>query len=155
MNPHDPCGFAGDLPAYHDNELDARSRERLERHLAGCAACRRILTDFAGADALIAGLAAPPIPEGFAASVAALARREAAVTVMDRAEDPGSPSTVPTEWRGAARTGVLAFFERFFQLLTGLGSRRTYQGGHLEAFDDCPPDGLSGVYLRIMEGSGS
>lgn len=166
MTSHDPCDFSGDLPAYHDNELDARTRERLERHLPGCAACRRTLAGFAEADALVAGLADAPVPDGFAASVAALARREAesigrAGTCGELAsplsrENSGdlSKGDFGDFYRECPEAGMLAFFERFFRLIIEFSSKnrsgRAYRGGHLDAFADCPPDGLSGAYLRLV-----
>lgn len=53
-----------------DRELAGQERPALDAHLAGCASCRVFLEAQKSLDtALAAGIAAPPLPDGFARQV--------------------------------------------------------------------------------------
>lgn len=58
------CRYGKDASRYFDGEMDARSREGFEAHLAECAACRARLRDYAAMAALMgAKPAAAPSPD--------------------------------------------------------------------------------------------
>jgi anti-sigma factor RsiW len=64
--------------AYLDDELDAKERERFERHLSACPACRRVLSGYRRLFAVLDEPAIPDVAAAFAARTmarVAIARR--------------------------------------------------------------------------------
>ena len=93
------------LDAYAANELTAGVREKVENHLAACDACRQALARQRELAALLRGVPAPPVPEGFAARLMAAARER--VSARERpVTAPASPwrwwTSVPASMRLAA-----------------------------------------------------
>ena len=76
------------LDAYVSDEIAPAERVRLAKHLAYCADCRRALATVARLKAVASGSAVPPVPEGFADRLIAIARQRAA-----------QPAGVKTNWR--------------------------------------------------------
>ena len=54
------------LSAYVDGQLAARERQRVERHLRGCVACRRDLAELRAVVAMLRRAPARPLPRSFA-----------------------------------------------------------------------------------------
>lgn len=69
------------LPAYHDGELSARRRQRVENHLRDCPSCRAELQALTDLSALLKSdpLPQPISPERFAAQVQLLLPRSVSV----------------------------------------------------------------------------
>jgi hypothetical protein len=65
------------LSAYLDGELDARTAERLETHLAGCASCREELEGLRTVSAALSDLEEADVPRSFALRPAQLEQRPA------------------------------------------------------------------------------
>lgn len=124
------------LSALVDDEVDASTRHRAERHLAGCAACRRLLDEAESLDKLVAGesaaLVGSALPAGFEATVIerAAQQRQGARRVL----------VTWTGWFAAAACLILAVliwsFDR--QLLID-------RNLNLAATDLVPPDGARGT----------
>ena len=55
----DTCSYGCQLSAYHDGELPSEQRERVERHLAGCAACAADLEQYRRLSTLLAAAPRP------------------------------------------------------------------------------------------------
>jgi len=70
------------LDGYHDDELDALERRRVEQHLAGCAACRRDLASLGAVGRAVrdavAGVAAPDLWDAISRELPAARARESA-----------------------------------------------------------------------------
>jgi anti-sigma factor RsiW len=66
-----PCLTADRIYDYLDGALSAAEREDLERHLAGCAACRCALDVRRKIAGAAAGLPDAPVPDDFAAGIMA------------------------------------------------------------------------------------
>ncbi len=65
------CDDARDLlEAYHDGELGADDRARIEAHLQGCAACARELAGLRALSDRVRGLGRPPVPDSLAGRIA-------------------------------------------------------------------------------------
>ena len=67
MSPHEQ--FADDLALLAMGQLQGDERAALEKHLEGCAACRRELEQLRGDTALLALSAAGPAPPNVRGSV--------------------------------------------------------------------------------------
>ncbi len=72
------------LDAYAANELAVGAREQVENHLAACDACRQALARQRELAALLRGVPAPPVPEGFAARLMAAASERPAAAPASR-----------------------------------------------------------------------
>ena len=81
------------LDVYAANELAAGVREQVESHLAACDACRRALARQRELAALLRGVPAPPVPEGFAPRLMAAARER-----VSASERPAAAPTSPWRW---------------------------------------------------------
>ena len=83
MNLTQPCQYEHLVDAYHDGELPADRRGEFERHLAACATC---IQELRTVRAISRQLAAAPLAELPAASLARL-RRDAAARATERGEE--------------------------------------------------------------------
>ena len=84
------------LSAYHDGELDASERERVEAHLRGCAACARELEQLREASRLLREYPAAAMTEG--------ELRDVHAAVNDAMSSDGDR----TIWRIGGSIGVIA-----------------------------------------------
>ena len=66
------------LDAYVTGEVSARDRVQIEAHLEGCPNCRKALARLKGMADLLGQIQVPPVPEGFAGRVMALAQERVA-----------------------------------------------------------------------------
>lgn len=81
------------LDAYAANELTAGVREQVAEHLAACDACRQALARQRDLAALLRGIPAPPVPDGFRARLMAAARER-----LSARERPVTPPASPWRW---------------------------------------------------------
>jgi len=79
------------LDAYAAGEVPAEERSRIEAHLATCESCRQALTNLERMGDLFNRASLPPVPDGLAERVMALARTRAA-----------SPARATSLWSFAA-----------------------------------------------------
>jgi anti-sigma factor RsiW len=72
------CDDAHDLlEAYHDGELGAEDRARVEAHLQGCAACSHELASLRALSDRVRDLGRQPVPDGLAARITSLVAQSA------------------------------------------------------------------------------
>ena len=81
------------LDAYEANELTAGVREQVANHLTACDACRQALARQRELVALLRGVAAPPVPDGFRAQLMAAARER-----LSARERPVTAPASPWRW---------------------------------------------------------
>ena len=97
------------LSAYLDGELPASEREPLERHLAGCAECRRELNELREVRALLRALPVPALPRSFALPGGGAVPEPIAPRRNARSGRAGSLIARTAQWTGgiAAAAGLI------------------------------------------------
>jgi anti-sigma-K factor RskA len=135
----DPGPPHADLGGYLLGGLTAAEREAFERHLAGCASCRRELEELRGMPALV-GQAAEPVrvPAGMEARVLGAIAREPRPGVL--AQVPPRPRRV---WAPLAIAAALAI-----AFVAGLGLGRGPLGGGVQ-----PAPAAQTIRLAAADGS--
>jgi len=119
------CEYENWLMLYHDGELDAERRRRLEAHLPACARCRAQLERLRGLSHLLAQAEAPAMPDGMMGRLheaVATCGERAIITLCRNAllataallaltgglwlygRTPAGPSSAPQAWEVAAVT---------------------------------------------------
>jgi putative zinc finger protein len=84
-------------------EVTPSERERIEIHVASCNTCRQSLKRLRDLEDVLAVLPTPPVPEGFAARVVAMAGQQAVPT-----RQPTQPRFAPSAWGRVRFTAVSA-----------------------------------------------
>ena len=98
------CGKAQKrLGTYMDGALQQSGAAEVEGHLARCEACKQKLETLQRLQALLGGLAAPPVPEGFAFRVVAQARKNSRPSSLTK-----EPFPTMRLWLPVARAAALA-----------------------------------------------
>jgi anti-sigma factor RsiW len=139
MTSADKCPRTEALSALVDNELAESDRVALDAHVAGCAICAPVLTEFRKLHTRFAAL--PDVAPGI--DVAPLVDRRIAAA-------PGVPKPRPQRWRWwqvapAAFGGALALsLGAYLGSTLMLGAQLTAQPATLQmaAFGTVPPGGL-------------
>jgi anti-sigma factor RsiW len=91
------------LDGYHDDELDALERRRVEQHLAGCAACSRELASLAAVGRAVRdAVAGVPSPDIWEAVSRELPRARARTSAPPRSRPPCRARWLPATVAAAA-----------------------------------------------------
>ncbi|MFW6107497.1 MAG: anti-sigma factor family protein [bacterium] len=154
------------LDAYAADELTAGVREQVADHLAACEGCRQALARQRHLAALLRGVPAPPVPDGFRARLMVAARER----LSARERPVTAPASPWRWWRSASvpmRLAAAAVLVLGLSLgaLMGLDAARSASPGpsagvqvaqadptavyNLDALADAPGGSLAEAYLTL------
>jgi anti-sigma factor RsiW len=151
------------LSAYLDGELPTSERAPLERHLAGCAECRRELDELREVRALLRALPVPAAPRSFTIPAGGAVPEPIAPRQAARAGRAGGLIARAAQWTGgvAAAAGLLLVLGSALSGLGGFhagGAESTSSAGAPAAAPNSPvhtPLGTRGPQVGATSGTGT
>lgn len=148
------------LKAFSSGRVPVDIRQRMQTHLAGCAACRMALGRMDAVAGVLAGVQAPPVPDGFVGRVmlAARNRRQAEPTVGWNPFRWWRLTSAPMHLAAAAVLVIGLTAGLMLGWIGGLSATETVsarQGDPLDTYQldylgETPDGSLAGSYLALV-----